>query len=131
MNILLDTHVWLWWVSNPSRIKSETLNLISNPDNSIYLSAASALEIAIKVRLGKLQIPDPIFQFVFSRMKRDNILELPITINHSLFVSTLPPHHRDPFDRLLVAQAVCEGLTLLTADEKILRYDGDIADVRH
>lgn len=130
MNILLDTHVYLWWISSPGRLNEKAVRLISDPGNTISFSSASALEIAIKVRIGKLELPGPVSQFLPARMKRDKITEIPITIQHALLVSTLPDHHRDPFDRLLVAQAMSEGFTLLTADDKVLQYKATTVDVR-
>ena len=130
MNILLDTHVYLWWISSPGRLNEEAVGLISDPGNTIFFSSASALEIAIKVKIGKLELPGPVSQFLPARLKRDKITEIPITIQHALLVSTLPDHHRDPFDRLLVAQAMSEGFTLLTADDKVLQYEAISVDVR-
>jgi len=126
MNILLDTHVWLWTLAEPGRLSEATLAILTNRDNALYLSAASAWEIAIKYQLGKLPLPCPPGEFVPQRLARDGVNPLPVELGHALYVARLPPLHRDPFDRLLVAQAQLEGMCLYTADDQILAYAGNI-----
>jgi PIN domain nuclease of toxin-antitoxin system len=123
MKLLLDTHVWLWWLNAPDRLTTETLEAISNELNDVFLSAASSWEIAIKVAVGKLQLAEDPESFVVSRLLRDGISGLSITHGHALAAGALPNHHRDPFDRMLVAQARTENLVLLTADPLMKPYE--------
>ena len=126
MNLLLDTHVWLWSLTTPERIAAETLDLMSDMENQLYFSTASAWEIAIKYRIGKLPLPEPPGQFVPARLNRDGIVSLPVENRHALAVSELPLHHNDPFDHLLIAQAQVENYSLVTHDEKMMGYDVEI-----
>lgn len=122
MRLLLDTHVWLWWVGEPQRLRPQTLDAISARTSDVYLSVASVQEIVIKHALGRLSLPEPPESFIPSRLGRDRIQPLPVELAHALEVALLPSHHRDPFDRLLVAQARKEGLTLVTADPVVALY---------
>ena len=126
MNVLVDTHVWIWSLADPNRLSPECRSLLSSSRNVIYLSAASAWELAIKAALGKIELPEPVETYVPTRMARQGITALPITHTHALTVSTLPPHHRDPFDRLLIAQAIVERLPILTADAAFDRYGVEV-----
>jgi PIN domain nuclease of toxin-antitoxin system len=117
--LLLDTHVWLWWQSDHHRLGPATRNAIAEADD-VYLSAASAWEISIKISLGKLRLPRG--ADIESELHRDGFLPLPIDMGHAKAFATLPNIHRDPFDRMLIAQATVEGLTLATADEALTRY---------
>jgi len=120
---LLDTHAFLWFNSNDPRMSGGALALIEDGENEIVLSAVSALEIAIKYARGRLpEVTDP-DSYVPSRMARYGLGSLAISIPHALRAGVLPPIHRDPFDRLLVAQAQLEGLPILTSDANIARYD--------
>ncbi|MFN8612909.1 MAG: type II toxin-antitoxin system VapC family toxin [Vulcanimicrobiota bacterium] len=121
--LLLDTHVWLWLGVAPEKIAPSVLLQLEDPVNALFLSAASSWEISIKYRLGKLPLPDPPGRFIADRLIRDGIHILPIGLQHTVRVADLPDHHTDPFDRLLVAQALAENMTLVTADEKLLPYD--------
>ncbi|MEA3252470.1 MAG: type II toxin-antitoxin system VapC family toxin [Pseudomonadota bacterium] len=125
MNLILDTHILLWAAAEPDRLSSEAIRLINDEDNELYFSAASLWEIVIKTGL---QRPD--FQVNPHLLRRGLIengyRELPITSQHTLAVSHLPDIHKDPFDRILVAQAESEGFLLLTADELVARYPGPI-----
>ena len=123
MRILLDTHCFLWWISEVERLNKEARRILAAGNNTLYLSAASAWEIAIKVSIGKLILPDPPGKFVPARLATQGISALPINHIHALHVETLPLFHKDPFDRMLVAQAQLEGLPLLTADRKLLSYE--------
>jgi PIN domain nuclease of toxin-antitoxin system len=116
LRILLDTHAWLWLQASPERLPKRSLELVSDPENDVYLSAASSWEIAIKYALGKLPLPGPPGEYVPSRIASSGTATLPVEHRHALHVAGLPHHHRDPFDRLLVAQAHLEGLVLLTSD---------------
>ncbi len=110
MKALLDTQVFLWWISDDPRLSSRASAIIKDGNNKLFLSAASGWEIAIKVRLGRLTLPEPLETFVPEQMALNAIEGLPIQMSHALHVYTLPDHHRDPFDRLLVAQAQLENL---------------------
>jgi len=108
---------------SPDRIRGEARDLVTDPGNDLLLSAASAWEIAIKYRLGKLPLPEPPDAFVPPRLLRDGVTAIAVEPHHALHVANLPGHHDDPFDRLLVAQAMLEKLTLMTADRKLAAYD--------
>lgn len=125
MNLLLDTHILLRAAADPARLSSETTNLISNKDNRLYFSAASIWEVVIKNGLRRPDFfVDP---HILRRGLVDNgYLELPISTQHTLAVSHLPDIHKDPFDRILVAQAETEGFLLLTSDELIAQYPGPV-----
>lgn len=118
MNLLLDTHVLLWWLNDSPELGHVPRQAIAERDNVVFVSAASIWEIVIKKALGKLEIPDS-FEEV---LEREPFLHLDITLQHAFMVGRLPDHHRDPFDRLLIAQAMVEELTLVTADPDIRRY---------
>lgn len=122
MKVLLDTHVFLWWLTDDPQLSPLAREIIGNGENEVFLSAASGWEIAIKAKLGKLQLSDDIPSFIAEQLVINNITSLPIQINHALHVYGLPDYHRDPFDRLLIAQAQMEDLSILTIDEQIARY---------
>ncbi len=128
MKILLDTHCWLWMAVAPERFSSSALELVSNIDNRLFLSAVSAWEISIKHQLGKLELPLPPEKYVPSRMEATGVEGLPVSHVHGLKAGGLPAHHRDPFDRMLVAQAQLEGMPLLTADRQIHLYDLEVIE---
>jgi len=122
MKALLDTQVFLWWISDDSRLSSRASAIIKDGNNKLFLSADSGWEIAVKVRLGRLTLPEPLETFVPEQMALNAIESLPIQMSHALHVYTLPDHHRDPFDRMLVAQAQLENLPILSADPQISLY---------
>lgn len=126
MKILLDTQCWLWMLSAPERFSSHARALVVATENELCLSAASAWEIAIKYALGKLQLPEPPARYVPSRLRETRTSPLAVEHGHALRVAELPPHHRDPFDRLLIAQAQVEDLPILTADPVLSQYDVEI-----
>ncbi|GAB4525777.1 MAG: type II toxin-antitoxin system VapC family toxin [Pleurocapsa sp.] len=119
MQLLLDTHALIWWLSNDSTLSLEARNAIANPDNIVFVSAASAWEIAIKKSLGKLQVPDDLK----IQIEEKKFTPLAININHALIVEKLPLHHQDPFDRILIAQAMSENLIIITRDRKFEAYE--------
>ena len=123
MRYLLDTGIWLWSVTVPERISAEDRLLLADSQQEVYLSAASSWEISLKWARGKLPLPEPPVRYIPDRMAALAIRPLPITHTHSLAVSELPMHHTDPFDRLLIAQAQIEDMTILTADRAFNRYD--------
>lgn len=118
MKILLDTHVLLWALAAPEKLSVKARAVISDPRNAVFVSVASSWEIEIKAALGKLRTPPDIETQVSER----RFIELPIRIRHAVAVRSLPPLHRDPFDRILVAQALVDNLTLVTGDEQLTRY---------
>ena len=130
MKFLLDTHCWLWLQTERSRFTTDLLETLADPAAQRYLSAASVWEIAIKYAVGKLPLPEPPAIYVPERMRLSRFSALAITHVHALAVAVLPPHHRDPFDRVLIAQAQVEGLTLVTADAMFEAYGVDTVRVR-
>ncbi len=126
MKLLLDTQCWLWMLMAPERFTAATRAILIAPENELYLSAASSWEIAIKYALGKLRLPGLPGEVVPGLMARSGVVPLPVHHAHALQVAQLPPHHRDPFDRLLVAQAQLEGLPILTADRSFRPYDVEV-----
>ncbi len=122
MRILLDTQAFLWMLSGAADFSSKARKLVADPDNELFLSLASVWEIAIKSSIGKLKIAEPIATFIPAQMQANGIEQLDISFRHVARVAVLPFHHRDPFDRLLVCQAVEEGLVLLSADAVFDRY---------
>ena len=124
MNLLLDTCVLLWWLDDPDLLSKEASTTIKNPNNRIIVSVVSAWEIAIKEALGKLSSPENLKEMI-----ADSGFELmPIDYEHAWQVKDLPSHHRDPFDRLLVAQATVENLTLVTRDSWLNAYNVPILE---
>ena len=129
MKLLLDTHIWLWMKDDQSRIPSPVRRRLSRDSVSLYLSAACVMEISIKLSIGKLPMDVPASEFV-ERLLSQGVIPLPVGIDHALAAGALPLHHRDPFDRTLVAQARVEGMTLVTADPRILQYGIPTIDAR-
>lgn len=122
MRFLLDTHAFLWFVLNDSQLSQKALQLIVEPTHDILISPASYWELAIKVSLGKYQIPSS-FQVWMEQQIVDNTFQiLPITIAHAAMVTTLPFHHRDPFDRLLIAQSLTEQIAIVSVDKVFDSY---------
>lgn len=130
MKALLDTHTFLWWITDNPQLSPRARDLIADSANDVYLSAVSGWEIAIKAQLGKLRLPENVLQtipqFVMTQLALNAIRVLPLQIHHALHVYTLPLHHRDPFDRLLIAQSQLENLPLVTADTILNAYDVSI-----
>ena len=126
MRVLLDTQCFLWMAGQPERLSRRARTVLEDAQHVLYLSAASAWEIGIKHAAGKLTLPEAPASFVPSRMTALGVLPLGVHHAHALHVSTLPPHHRDPFDRLLVAQAQLEGLSILTSDPLIATYGVEV-----
>jgi PIN domain nuclease of toxin-antitoxin system len=124
MLLLLDTHAFLWWNDDDPKLGPEAREAIADSDNIIFVSAATAWEIATKRASGKLVAPGDIADWVH----KDAFTPLPIEIEHAVLSADLPDHHRDPFDRLLVAQAILEDLTLVTTDERIAKYEVETID---
>lgn len=126
MRVLLDTQVWLWMLAAPDRLSPESRTLLVAADTELLFSAASAWEIAIKHGLGKLQLPESPAECIPRMMVHTSVTPLPIHPRHALHVAQLPGHHRDPFDRLLVAQAQVEQVPIITADRHFHQYDVEL-----
>jgi PIN domain nuclease of toxin-antitoxin system len=122
MRALLDTHTFLWWITDDTRLSTRARKLIGDGHNKLYFSAASGWEIAIKAHLGRISFPKEPGAFIPRQLARNGIEVLPVTLSHALYVYGLPSHHRDPFDRLLVAQSQLEDMPLLTADPLLAEY---------
>lgn len=122
MTYLLDTGVWLWSLWEPERIARKAREVMADLGQQVFLSAVTSWEIAIKAGAGKLILPDPPSSYVPRRMADQGLRPLSISHRHTLAVAALPHHHRDPFDRLLIAQAGMEGMTLISADWIFERY---------
>ena len=118
LRLLLDTHVLVWALGNDPRLGPAARDAITDPNNDSYVSAATVWEIAIKRALGKLRAPEDLS----GRIERDGFIGLPVTLFHGEQAGALPPIHRDSFDRILIAQAQAEGLTIVTSDRTIPRY---------
>ena len=119
MTLLLDTHVLLWWLDEPRILSKEARNAIGDGKNTVYVSAVVAWEITINRALGRLDAPDDLE----AAMVANRFLPLPVTVKHALAVTRLPDHHRDPFDRLLIAQARHEGFKIVSRDPILAHYD--------
>lgn len=119
MRLLLDTHVLLWWLAGDRRLTARIRKTISSLESEIFVSAASAWEIAIKKAIGKLQAPDDLAD----QLEPHGFEPLPISISHALTAGSLPRLHDDPFDRMLIAQARLEGLMIVTRDPRFAQYD--------
>jgi PIN domain nuclease of toxin-antitoxin system len=129
MKLLLDSHLLVWLAAATAKLPPAARILIEDPQNTLFFSTASVWELMVKYRLGKNDIP--VHPRVLHRALLDNgFTELPIDSAHAFNIESLPPIHKDPFDRILIAQALAEGMLLLTSDEAIARYSGPIRLVR-
>jgi PIN domain nuclease of toxin-antitoxin system len=126
MKALLDTHVFLWWINDDKRLSSFAPDVISDANNELFVSAATGWEIAIKAQIGRLELPGEAQHFVAEQLRINAFKPLPIGMNHALHVSTLPDLHRDPFDRMLIAQAQMENMPILSVDPNIRKYQIEI-----
>ena len=122
MKLLLDTQCWLWWFAQPERLNEEAIAHIADEMNELWFSVASIWEIGIKNAIGKLPLPEPIDSYISSRMVQLGVQYLEIRAPHALRAAALPLHHRDTFDRMLIAQAQIEDMTLVSADSMFKQY---------
>ena len=122
MRLLLDTHTFLWWDTAPEKLSKTALALCRDPSNILLLSVASIWEMQIKFQLGKLSLALPLRQIVMDHQQSNRIEILPIAVEHILALQDLPSHHRDPFDRLLAAQAIVENAVFVSSDPVFRRY---------
>ena len=125
MNALLDTHTFLWWVMDAPQLSETAKAFIANPDNQLFFSVAGAWEIIIKVGTGKLSIPEEPDSYLNSRITDNRFEILQIELSHVLQVAKLPDLHRDPFDRIIIAQSQVTGMPILTINRLIVQYDVD------
>ncbi|MGK7878229.1 MAG: type II toxin-antitoxin system VapC family toxin [Xenococcaceae cyanobacterium] len=123
MRLLLDTHCWLWWLVEPERLSETAREAITAFDNELWLSVASIWEIGIKVKAGKLKLPQAPENLIPQQMQVDRLLALSITASHALKAAALPLHHKDPFDRMLIAQTQLEKIAILTNDTVFASYN--------
>ena len=123
MRVLLDTHVWLWMWGEPQRLRNEARDVLEDPATDLHVSAASAWEIATKHAVGRLRLPTGPDEWLTDERHMDDVVEVPIRFPHAIRAAGLPPHHRDPFDRILIAQAQIEELVLVTADARLAAYE--------
>lgn len=122
MRLLLDTHALLWWALDHPNLSAPAREAIGDPNNEVRVSAATAWELAIKIGIGRLRLPIDLDVLLAEELRANGFVSLPVTTAHAVRVLALPQHHRDPFDRMLIAQALAEGLTLVSADEVVHAY---------
>lgn len=126
MKYLLDSGVWFWSISSEEKISAKGRQILENGRAELYLSAATSWELGIKMRLGKLRLPSPPAQCIPRFMAKQGLLPLPVSHLHAATVYDLPAHHRDPFDRLIIAQAIAEQMTVLTSDRIFGKYPVEV-----
>lgn len=126
MKLLLDTQCWLWWFAQPEQLSETVIDQIANEANEVWLSVASVWEIGIKYAIGKLLLPEPPETYFSSRMQQLEARSLEITAAHAIRAAALPPHHKDPFDRMIIAQAQIESMVIITSDSAFKRYEVSI-----
>ena len=122
MRLLLDTHVFIWWDSDPGRLSKNSLSFLQDASNTLLLSLVSVWEIQIKSSLGKLFLSQPLRDLIEYHRQNNGIQVLPIELAHIYALDALPPHHRDPFDRLLIAQTAAESISVVTMDPIFTQY---------
>ena len=130
MRLLIDTHCWLWLGLEPKRLGRKTRALLGDLASETHLSAAGAWEIVIKAARGKLRLPLDAATYVRTRLRLSQTSALPISLDHVLAIAALPEVHRDPFDRIMIAQAQVENMTIVTSDRQIARYNVLVHDAR-
>ena len=130
MNLLLDTQALLWWKEGSRKLGRRARRAIDRDAATVRVSAASAWEIAIKSRSGRLRLAEPLHTWMPEELERNGFLMLTVSVEHAVLVASLPDHHDDPFDRLLIAQARSEGLTVVTSDTAFDSYDVRVLDAR-
>jgi PIN domain nuclease of toxin-antitoxin system len=122
MKLLLDTHTFIWWATSSDKLSSNVLALLTNADNQLILSLASVWEMQIKCQIGKLQLGKSVPTLVANQQEHNHLLVLPIELSHVYALENLPGVHKDPFDRIIIAQAVVENLPIITIDILFDRY---------
>jgi PIN domain nuclease of toxin-antitoxin system len=124
--VIVDTHSFLWWAEDSPRLSKKARAAFADGDLRLLWSVASTWELAIKVGIGRLRLPEPVLDYVMSRTSKHGIDSLALEHAHAARVATLPHHHGDPFDRVLIAQALVEGVPVLTADPRFKEYGVDV-----
>src|SRR6185503_4039271 len=122
MNLLLDTHIFIWWADQPEKLSPAALSALEDDANELLLSVASVWEMQIKIQLGKLKLTLPLKGFLRNSKETNDLTVSAVALTHVLALDALPFHHKDPFDRLLIAQSIEEDLTLVTADSQFAAY---------
>jgi PIN domain nuclease of toxin-antitoxin system len=122
MNLLLDTHTFIWWADEPEKLSEQALLALEDQNNQLLLSIVSIWEIQIKTQLGKMKLNLPLKDLLDSQEQTNNLAVLPITKEHIFALDNLPLHHKDPFDRLLIAQSTIENITIVSADSQLSAY---------
>jgi len=126
VKLLLDTHVWIWLLTDPDRLSGAARSALLAPDNQLHLSSASTWEISVKAAAGRLELDGSPASLLQEAIVASGVVALPIEHSHALQTGRLPRHHRDPFDRMLVAQAQVERLTLVSADRQFADYEVEV-----
>ena len=126
MKLLLDTHTFLWWITDDPQLSTQAREFMADGHNTLYWSAASSWEVSIKYALGRMPLPEAPEQFLPAEIEKNRIESLPIIDVHAFLAGQLPHHHGDPFDRMLVAQAQVESLALISNDQQLNHYDVEI-----
>jgi PIN domain nuclease of toxin-antitoxin system len=126
MRALMDTQAFLWWIMDDPRLSLPARSVIVDGSNELYFSAASAWEIAIKVQIGRLRLSEKPEILISEHLARNSFESLPINIRHALHVFNLPEHHKDPFDRIIISQAIIEGLNIITSDREFSKYPVEV-----
>lgn len=122
MKLLLDTHIFIWWADQPEKLSPAALSALEDEANELLLSVASVWEMQIKIQLGKLKLSLPLKDLIKNQQETNEITVLPVALTHVLTLDAVPFHHKDPFDRLLIAQSIEEDLTLVSADSQFSTY---------
>jgi len=122
MNLLLDSHSFVWWRDEPHKLSPTAFAEISNPNNNIFLSVVTVWELQIKIALNKFTVKSKLENAVKEEQQNNGFQILPVHLSHALYLENLPPHHKDPFDRLLISQAIVENMTLTSADANFAKY---------
>lgn len=122
MKLLLDTHIFIWWVDEPEKLSAAAISAMEDEANELLLSVASVWEMQIKIQLGKLKLSLPLKELVKNQQDTNDLRVSPVALTHVLTLDLLPFHHKDPFDRLLIAQCIAEGFTMVTADSQFSAY---------
>ncbi len=122
MKLLLDTHTFIWWDSEPAKLSPQAIALCQDQQNSLVLSVASVWEMQIKLQLGKLKLTLPLAELIESQQQTNHLETLPVLLTHVLALQHLPAHHKDPFDRLLIAQANIEDVVIVSNDPMFPKY---------
>jgi len=122
VRLLLDTHIFIWWAEDPDSLSSTALSALEDESNELVLSIASAWEMQIKIQIGKLKLSRSLQGLIASQQQANDLQLLPVEFDHVLALGHLPLHHKDPFDRLIIAQAIAEGMTLVSVDTEFPAY---------